>query len=327
MRRKNHRTALPALDEVAAAAVFLEVVKAGGFTGAARSLGKSTSSLSRTLVALERRLGAQLLARTTRRVRLTEAGALYATHAEALLGVQRAAHEAIAELTGGVPRGRLRVSMPVSVGERLMGPVVSELRRRHPQLKLEIDLSDRRVRLVEEGFDLAVRVGRMADSSHRAQLLARVPVRLVASPGYVARRSAPKAPADLAQHDCITLGAVPGPQEWSFYPRRGRGHPQHVAVEGAVLTSSASFGAQLAGAGLGVLRVVEWSIRDELRRGELVELLPEWSCDDPARGGIPIWAVYAQTAGVLIPPKSRLFVELVKAVVVREGLAAPASTA
>src|SRR4051794_6854174 len=122
MRRKNSSSARSDLDELAAAEAFLQVIEANGFSRAAKALGKSTSTLSRTVAQLERQLGAQLLARTTRRFHLTEAGALYVAHAKGLLAARQAAHDAIEELTGGVPRGHLRVSMPVSVGERLLGP-------------------------------------------------------------------------------------------------------------------------------------------------------------------------------------------------------------
>ncbi|MCC6623040.1 MAG: LysR family transcriptional regulator [Deltaproteobacteria bacterium] len=196
-------------------ALYLHVVRAGGFTAAAKALGRSTSSLSRAVLELERRLGAQLLVRTTRRLHLTEAGELYAAHAEALIAARAAARDAVAELMGGVPRGRLRVTMPVAVGERLLGPRLPELRVRYPELRLELDLSDRVVPLVEGGFDLAIRVGRLPDSSLRAQLLGRVPVRLVASPGYLERHGAPARPADVRDHPCIVVGALTGPVEWA----------------------------------------------------------------------------------------------------------------
>src|SRR5690349_7796012 len=131
MNRNNLPAPLASLDELAAAEAFLHVVRANGFTAAAKVLDRSTSSLSRMVAELERHLGAQLLVRTTRRLHLTEAGALYVVHAEALLAAQRAARDAIAELTGGVPRGHLRVTMPVSVGERVLGPHVATLRKRH----------------------------------------------------------------------------------------------------------------------------------------------------------------------------------------------------
>lgn len=317
MTRNRHPVSGSSLDELSAAAAFLQVVKANGFTAAAKVLGKSTSSLSRAVSDLERHLGAQLLARTTRRLHVTEAGALYAAHAEALLATARAGHDAIVELTGGVPRGHLRVTMPVAVG-RVLGPHVGELRRRYPELHLELDLSDKYVSLVERGFDLAIRVGRLPDSSLRAQLLGKIPVLLVASPRYIAKHGAPKRPDQIASHPCISLGALPGVHEWSFHRRGSR--PKRIAVEGVVHTNSPMLAAQLATQGIGLLRVVEWIIRGELERGDLVEVMRDWTCDEPTDGGMPVYVVYSQTAGVAPPLKSRVFVELVKDLVAREGL-------
>lgn len=303
------------LDELAAAEAFSQVVRAQSFTRAAKALGRNASTLSRAVAELERVLGAQLLLRTTRRLSLTEAGALYLAHAEQLLAARRAAHDAVAELMGGVPRGHLRVSMPVSVGERLLGPALPEFHRRHPELRLEIDLSDRNVPLVQGGFDLAIRVGRLSDSSLRAQLVGKVPVRLVASPGYLAERGAPARPRDIAAHPCISIGPLAGPIEWPFF--RGR-KVERVQVEGVVTTTSPPLGAQLACAGLGLLRVPEWVVERELARGELVEVMAGWACDDPSDGGVPVWVLYAQGAGVEPPLKSRVFVELVREIVGRE---------
>jgi DNA-binding transcriptional LysR family regulator len=308
-------------DELSAAGVFLQVVKANGFTAAAKAIGKSTSSLSRIVAELERQVGAQLLSRTTRRLHVTEAGALYAQHAEGLLAAQRDARDAIAELTGGTPRGHLRVSMPVVVGERLVAPHVPALRRRYPHLHLELDLSDRNVPLVQGGFDLGIRVGRLADSSLRAQLLGKVPVRLVASPAYLAARAALRRPVDLVSHDCITLGAVPGSVEWILYDRAGRRPPERIEVRGVVHTTSAPLGALLAAGGLGVFRSIEWVVREQLWRGELTEVMTGWTCNDPDEGGVPVYAVYAQTAGVAPPLKSRVFVELIKELMHQEVLA------
>jgi DNA-binding transcriptional LysR family regulator len=301
MARKSQPVRRLDFDELSAAEVFLHVVRSNSFTAAAKTLGKSTSSLSRTVAELERQLGAQLLARTTRRLHLTEAGALYA---------QRAGRDAVAELTGGIPRGHLRVTMPVTVGERLLGPAVPELRRRFPELKLELDLSDRNVALVQGGYDLAIRVGRLADSSLRAQLLGKVALRLVASPRYLAKHGHPKQPADLAKHACISVGPLAGTHEWAFHRRVAR--PRHLPVEGVVHTTSPALAAQLAVSGIGLVRIVDWIIREELRRGELVEVMPEWTCDDPALGGVPVYAVFSQTAGMPVPLKTRVFIDAVK---------------
>lgn len=307
-------------DELFAASAFLQVVRSHGFSHAAAALGKSTSSVSRAVSELEAHLGAQLLTRTTRCLHLTEAGALYLRHAEALLAAQRAGHDAVAELTGGVPRGHLRVSMPVAVGERLFGPHLPELRSRHPELRFDVDLSDQLVPLVEGGYDLAIRVGRLADSSLRAQLLGRVPVRLVASPTYLESASAPKRPLELREHDYITLGPEGGPAEWVFHHRRDH-RVERVEVEGIVHTSSAPLAAQLAESGLGVLRIIEWVVRDALREGSLVEVLPSWSCDRAPEGGVPVYVLYAQTAANTPPLKSRVFVEFVKQIMAKDVLA------
>ena len=304
-------------DPLAAAEVFLHVVRAGGFTPAARALGRDASSLSRTVAELERNLGAQLIARTTRRLHLTEAGLVYVAHAEALLAAHRAGRDAITEFVGGSPRGNLKVSMPVSVGERLLAPYLPAFYRRFPELRLQIDLSDRNVAVLQGGFDLAIRVGRPSTSSLRAQLLGRVPTLLVASPGYVAGYGAPEKPADLASHRCIVVGGLSRPTEWVL----SRGSKQEsVAIAGIVRTTSPSLGARLAVAGFGVLRTTEWVIRDELASGQLTEIMLGWRCHRTPNGGVPVFVLYAQGAEAVPPLKSRVFVDLIKSVMAREVL-------
>ncbi|HEY0254871.1 MAG TPA: LysR substrate-binding domain-containing protein, partial [Kofleriaceae bacterium] len=292
MKRKDVvRVIRPGFDELAAAEMFLQVISNRGFTNAARVLGRSTSSLSRAVSELERQLGAQLLARTTRRVNLTEAGQLYASHAERLIAARRAARDAVAELTGGVPRGHLRVTMPVAIGERLLGPWLPEFRKRHPELQLELDLTDRNAALVRGGFDLGIRVGHQTDSSLRAQLLGRVPVIMVASKRYLAQHGTPKRPLELRDHACITVAQMPGAVEWAFYHRKTRNRSERVEIAGVVHTTSAMLAAQLAAADVGILRINEWSVRDWLERNDLVEIMPEWSCTRLVDGGLPVYVV------------------------------------
>jgi DNA-binding transcriptional LysR family regulator len=304
-------------DELGAAEIFLQVVRSQGFSSAAKALGKSVSTVSRAVTDLEAHLGAQLLTRTTRRLHLTEAGSVFVTHAESMVAAKRAAHDAITELTGVKPRGQLRVSMPVSVGERLLGPHLPSFLRRYPDLRLVVDLSDRNVQLLEGGFDLAIRVGRPADSALRAQLLGRIPVRLVASPGYVSSRGAPKKPSDIAEHPCVSVGPAAGPSEWTFFRGLKR---ESVAINAAIHTTSPTLAAQLTRAGLGLMRTTDWIIRDELRRGQLVEVMPGWSCNHPQRGGVPVFAMYSQTAAAVPPLKTRVFVDLVKTIMASEVL-------
>ncbi|TNF25194.1 MAG: LysR family transcriptional regulator [Deltaproteobacteria bacterium] len=312
------------LDELAAAEVFLAVVTAESFSRAAKALGRSPSSVSRTVAELEETLGAQLFARTTRRLHLTEAGALYAQHAQPLLDARRVAHDAVTELVGGVPRGHLRVSMPVAVGERLLAPALPAFRQRYPELRLQIDLSNRNVPLVRGGYDLAIRVGRLADTSLRARRLGSVPVRLVASPGYLAAHGAPTHPEDLRSHPAIALGPLASPVDWSFFKGDA---VVRVPIDGVVHTTSPSLAARLARDGLGVLRVIEWVVADELASGALVPILTAWICDDPREGGVPVHVVYSQTAGVEPPLKSRVFVAMIAEVMAREVLSPVASEA
>ncbi len=200
-----------------------------------------------------------------------------------------------------------------------MGPAIPELRKRFPELRLELELSDRNVSLVEGGYDLAIRVGRLADSSLRAQLLGKVAVRLVASKRYLAKHGSPTHPDQIAQHSCISVGTIAGTHEWTFHRRGAR--PRQITIDGVVHTTSPTLAAQLAVSGLGLLRIIDWVVRDELWRGELVEVMPAWSCDDPRFGGVPVYAVYAQTAGTALPLKTRVFVDAVKDIMLRHQLA------
>jgi DNA-binding transcriptional LysR family regulator len=294
------------IDELQAASWFIQIVKAQGFSAAAKALQKSPSALSRAVADLEAQLGTPLLARTTRRLHLTEAGAVYFAHAEALVRAQRAAHDAVAELTGA-PRGRLRVTMPVSVGERLLAPHLPAFLARHPDVQLELDLSDRTVALVEEGFDLALRVGRPPDSTLRAQLLGRVGVVTAASPDYLAGAAALKRPADVAVHRCIAIGAVGRAVEWTFFRGAQR---EVVALDPRIHTSSPALATQLAVAGEGIVRTLDWLVLDELAVGALVPVLPTWSSHHPERGGVPVFALYGTSAAP--PLKARVFVDFVK---------------
>lgn len=294
------------MNELDAAQVFLHVVRASGFTGAARTLGRSASTLSRVIAALEEHVGSQLIARTTRSLRLTEAGSIYMTHAEQLVSASRAAHDALAEYRGGVPRGHLRVSMPVSIGERLLAAHLPRFHAAHPELRLTIDLSDRNVSLTQAGFDLAIRVGRPKDTSLRALLLGRIQVLVVASPVYLREHGEPKKPADLAKHSTIIIGSA----DWTFMRGRKR---VRITVPSMVQSSSPTLGVQLAAGGVGIVRTAEWLVRDELQRGALVPVLSSWSC-----GFVPLYVMYAQAGSATPPRKSRVFVEMVKEIMASE---------
>jgi DNA-binding transcriptional LysR family regulator len=304
------------VNELQAARLFLQVLQAGSFVNASRVNGVNPSTLTRTLADLERHLGTQLLNRTTRRLRLTEAGRLYQQYAEAMLATQAEAHEALGLLSGGIPRGKLRVTMPIVVGERLLGPALGDFHARYPGVHLELEVSDRLIPLVQAGFDLALRVGRLPDSSLRAHRLGDVKLVMVASPAFVARYGAPRHPADLAALPCLVQRQLGGPATWGFFQE---GRQVSCQIGGWLATTSATLVMQQALAGLGIARISEWVAQDALADGRLVQVLPDWGCHDPRVEGVGLHAVYAQGAGVDIPLKSRVFVDFVQELVREQG--------
>lgn len=300
------------VNELQAARLFLQVLQAGSFVNASRVNGLTPSTLTRTVADLERHLGARLLNRTTRRLRLTEAGRLYQQYAEAMLATQAEAHEALGMLSGGIPRGTLRVTMPIAVGERLLGPALGDFHARYPELQLELEVSDRLIPLVQAGFDLALRVGRLPDSSLRAHRLGDVKLVMVASPAFVARHGAPRHPAELEALPCLVQRQLGGPASWSFFRD---GEQVDCQVGGWLATTSATLVMQQALAGLGIARISEWVVQEALVDGRLVQVLPEWACHDPRVEGVGLHAVYVQGAGMDIPLKSRVFVDFVQELV------------
>ena len=187
--------------------VFFSVVEANSFAAAARRLETTPASVSRRVKALEQRLGVRLLQRTTRTLKLTEAGELYFREVSRLLGDLRAVEEQLDEVTGQAS-GELRIVAPMSFGQRRLAPVVVRFALMHPKLRVTLRLEDRATDIVAEGIDLAVRIAYPSDSSLVARPIASVPRYFCASPAYLARRGAPRAPRDLLQHDCLHYNVI-----------------------------------------------------------------------------------------------------------------------
>src|SRR5246127_1745759 len=204
------------LDEIA---VFIEVVRKRSFVRAAEQLGASVSAVSRSVAALEARLGVRLLQRTTRSVGLTEAGSAYFSRCEALLSELESA-EAEASALGEDLQGRLRVSAPSGLGMTHLVPALPEFLARHPKLTVDLDLSNRFVDLVEERYDFAIRTGTLRDSRLVARKLAPNRRLLAASRAYLERRGAPRHPRELEQHACLVLDITDHPERWDLQ-RRG----------------------------------------------------------------------------------------------------------
>ena len=288
------------MDTVAAMIVFAKVVEANSFSEAARRLGQSKSAISKQVAGLEDRLGARLLNRTTRRLSVTEVGAALYERCARIAAEVEAAEQVVTHLHAA-PRGTLRVNAPMSFGHLHLAPAIPAFLDRYPEVAIDLTLNDRFVDLVDEGFDLAIRVARLNDSSLVARKLAPERVVVCAAPSYVARRGAPQAPADLTAHDCIVY-AQPSPQDqWSFVDREGR--RSAVAVRGRLQANNgdAIRAALLAGAGVG--RLPTFLVGADICEGRLVRLLPEY--DSVFEGGV--YAIYPHSRH--LSPKVRAFVD------------------
>jgi DNA-binding transcriptional LysR family regulator len=278
--------------------VFVRVVERGSFTAAADQLELSKAAVSKYVSRLERKLGARLLNRTTRRLTLTEAGEALYRRADAALAELAAAQAEVFELTGE-PRGRLRVTAPVHLGETILAPVFGAFCRRYPQIMLDLDLDNRIVDLVKGRFDLGVRVTSPPSSSLVARRLAEVRSVTCASPDYLARRGRPQTPAALREHDCLSYSLDRTPSEWHFRKRQGRW--LDVRVGGRFRCNNDSALIQAALDGLGVLHCPDLFIAGELRAGRLVPLLQDY--DTPVLSLAVVFPTRENLA-----PKVRVFV-------------------
>lgn len=269
------------MDQLAALTAFVATVEAGGFSPAARRLGVSKSLLSRQVAHLEAELGVRLLQRTTRRLSPTEAGALYFQRAQRiLLDLEEAASE-VGELQNA-PRGKLRVSAPMSFGVLHLAPALPAFLESCPELELELSLSDRFVDLIEEGIDVAVRIGRLADSTLIARHVAPIRRVVCASPAYLARCGTPSHPAELAAHAGLShLGM--GPAEWRFVVD---GKPETVRVQSRLSAGNGEALRILALAGLGLVYLPTFFVGDDIRSGALVPVLEQYVPQDSALYGV-----------------------------------------
>jgi DNA-binding transcriptional LysR family regulator len=284
--------------EIADLTLFVRVVELRSFSGAARAAGTTTSAASKRLARLEERLGARLLERTTRRVLPTEAGAAFYARASRILSDVDEAENELASL-GGKPRGTLRVSAPVIFGERHLAPLIPAFLARHPDLRLDVSLSDRFVNLLAERFDVALRVGTLVDSTLVRSRVGVSQSFVVAAPSYLARAGRPETPRDLARHNCIRYSQVTAAREWRFRGRRGE---TSMPVIGNIELNHGGAMREATLAGLGIARLPDFLVADALRAGQLVRVLDEYEL--PPTG---IHLVYPSGAAPL--PKLAVFVD------------------
>lgn len=278
-------------------ALFVEVVKAKGFRGASEATGVPNSTVSRRISILEKAIGLRLLHRTTRKVELTEAGQLYFERCKRIVDEARLAHEQLGEMQAQ-PSGVLRASLPVDFAVTYLAPLIAEFAGLYPGITFDLDLTPRRVDLVSEPFDVAVRIGESESSQLIARSLASLTPQLYASPGYLERAGEPTQPSDLAQHQCLGILKA---ASWTLLDGK---QTVDVAVGGRFAMNSVGLIRRLATLDQGIVLMPEEIVADELVSGRLRRILPSWS-------GMPM-PVYAITETRLLPAKTQRFIEFLK---------------
>jgi len=277
--------------------LFCSVARERSFTRAAELMGVPPATLSRRVAQLEQQLDAQLLRRTTRRVEPTDAGALLAERAAPALAALEEAVDCLTE-DAGSPRGRLRVTMPADLARYWLAGALAAFAGRHPDIRLELDLSSRMVDLVEEGFDLAIRAGRPPDDSLIARQLANLPTALFASPSYLAALPPMREPGDLASANALVIPGRSADREWVL--TRGR-EQVRVRPQGNVEVNDMTALVSLAAAGAGIALLPEPKVGEQAAAGSLVPVLPGWHGPES-----PIYAVYTSRR---MPLRLRLFLD------------------
>lgn len=259
------------MDRLGAMRIFVSVAKLGSFTEAARRLQLSPSVVTRSIAQLEDQLGLTLLLRTTRSLRLAEQGELYLEGCQQILQDVDSA-ERTARGENAEPRGTLKVAAPVVFGRLHVLPIVSRVLREHRDVAVELTLSDRNIRLVEEGVDVAIRIGELADSSLIAVKLGAVSRTVVASPAYLKERGVPKSPAELAGHDIIAFEGIGAGDQWRFHPG---GKP--VRLEPRLTVNSIDVSIAAAEAGIGITRILSYQVRASVIAGRLTPILQQFA--------------------------------------------------
>ena len=280
-------------------AAFAAVAECGSFARAAKKVGRDASLVSSRVSQLEKRLGVLLLSRTTRRVALTEIGALYYRRVQGLLEELANASREASDAAGN-PQGLLRVSLPVTFGRQWITPLLPSFLARHPQIRIDARFSDRFVDVVAEGFDVAIRVGVLHDSSLTSRRIASYRNILVAAPGYLAANGTPRTPSDLMKHACLSFT---GHAAWPDWPLIREGKRQTIRPAGPLISDNSEAVLLAAGEGAGIAFIPDWLAGPTLRAGRLVEVLPGWG----SKGEGGVHAVLPP--GRLIPAKTRLFVD------------------
>jgi DNA-binding transcriptional LysR family regulator len=286
------------MDKLRAMATFVHIVEAGSLTGAAERLQTSLTSVVRTLAALEQALGVRLLNRTTRRMTLTDEGREYFERCRRLLADVEDAEQALSARQQR-PAGRLAITAPVMLGRLHVAPVVTDFLTAYPQVRVELLLLDRAVDLLEEGIDVAIRIGSLPESSFVAIPLGTTHRVVCASPDYLGRHGIPRHPGDLRDHRCIRFTGVTPGSEWEF---RCGGKPERVGIADILATNQIDAALDACTKGLGCGRFLAYQVHDLVAAGRLVRVLQDYEPD--AR---PVSLIYPHSR--LLSPRIRAFVD------------------
>lgn len=279
--------------------VFVAVVDTGGFAGAARKLGLSPPAVTRAINELESHLGLRVLTRSTRVVRVTDAGARYAQDARRILAALQEADESASGLHGA-PRGRLTVTAPALFGSLHVTPIATDYLRRYPETTVSCLFLDRVVNLLDEGVDVAVRIGELPDSSLQAVRVGQVRRVICASPEYLAQHGTPQTADDLHQHTLIAAGGVTPTLEWRL---KNGASMRTVKLQPRLTTTANESAREAALAGFGLTRLLSYQVAAQLRQGSLVSVLQAMEPEP-----VPVHVVHHE--GRHATPKVRAFLDL-----------------
>lgn len=287
------------MDRLSEMEAFISVVDRGGFTDAADKLGVSKSAVSKHVAALEARLGVRLLNRTTRRVSPTEIGLTYYDRARGVLNDAQAADEIVTAMQSS-PRGNLNVSVPVSFGVRFMSPAVAAFLRHYPDVSVNMNLDDRFVDVVAEGYDVAIRIGQLVDSSLMARRLASTTAVVLASPEYLKAHGTPERIEDLSEHRLLHYSIQATSNYWRLTTKTGE--ERQIRIGGALAANNGDVLLSGAVEGIGIAMLPDFFLTDELETGRLVRLFPDFPQTE-----FGIHVVYPP--GLYVQPKTRAFID------------------
>jgi DNA-binding transcriptional LysR family regulator len=287
------------MDRTAEMTAFVCAVETGGFSAAAREMGLTPSALSKLVTRLEDRLGARLLHRSTRRLQLTAEGETFYARSRPILSAIDEAEAEVAQ-AGASPRGLLRLICGSAFGMHQLTRAIPGFLARYPQVELDIVINDQPPGPLEEGVDLAIRVGPLDESSMVARRICTVERMICAAPSYLERCGTPRTPDDLQLHNCLWITSLPALRRWPFDTDDGI---RVVHISGNVVANNAETVLQLTLAGVGITRLTDVIVGDAVRRGQLVPILTDWHHNEP----VPLFATYP--SGRNLAPKVRAMVD------------------